>query len=152
MSIASDTVALFRAQRADRYIDTVTIRDQDEGTWNRTTKQYDGAAPAVLYVGGALIRPAGAAGGSPRRPSAKERGAQAEVLHDYDVELPFDARGVPPPAIVVFRPNHEITVDASENEPALVGQVLVIQSFTDDSYATFLLLRCIISEGRGDRG
>ncbi len=136
----------------DEYIDTVTIRDQDNGTWNRTTKQYDGGTPTVLYVGGALIRPAGAASGSPRRPAARERGEQGEILHDYDVLLPFDARGVPPPAIVVFRPNHEVTVDVSENVPALVGQVLVIQSFTEDSLATFLLLRCIISEGRGDRG
>ena len=147
MSLASDHVAFFRDQRADRYVDTVTIRDQDEGTWNRTTKQYDGSTPAVIYTGGALIRPAGAAGGSPRRPSAKERGDQAEVLHDYDVMLPFDAGGLD-----TFRPNHEITVDASVSEADLVGQVLVIQSLTNDSYATFRLLRCIISEGRGDRG
>jgi hypothetical protein len=147
LSIASDHVAFFRDQRADRYVDTVTIRDQDAGTWNRTTKQYDGGSPATLYTGGALIRPGGAAGGSPGRPAARERGAQAEVLHDYDVELPFDAGGLD-----TFRPNHEITVDASENEADLVGQILVIQSITDDSYATFRLLRCIISEGRGDRG
>ncbi len=147
MSIPSDHVAFFRDQRADRYVDTVTIRDQDAGTWNRTTKQYDGGTPAVIYTGGALIRPAGAAGGSPRRPAARERGDQAEVLHDYDVMLPFDAGGLD-----TFRPNHEITVDASVSETDLVGAVLIIQSITDDSYATFRLLRCIISEGRGDRG
>lgn len=147
MSIASDHVAFFRAQRADRYVDTVTIRDQDLGTWNRVTKQYDGGTPAVLYTGGALIRPAGAASGSPRRPAARDRGDEGEILHDYDVLLPFDAGGVD-----TFRPNHEITVDASVNETDLVGQVLIIQSITDDSYATFRLLRCIISEGRGDRG
>ena len=147
MSIASDHVAYFRTLRADRYVDTVTIREQDLGTWNRTTKQYDGAAPATVYTGGALIRPAGAASGSPRRPAARDRGEQGEILHDYDVLLPFDAGGLD-----TFRPNHEITVDASVNEADLVGQVLVIQSITDDSYATFRLLRCIISEGRGDRG
>ncbi len=147
MSIPSDHVAFFRDQRADRYVDTVTIRDQDEGTWNRTTKQYDGGTPSIIYTGGALIRPAGAASGSPRRPAARERGEQAEILHDYDVLLPFDAGGLD-----TFRPNHEITVDASVNEADLVGAVLIIQSITDDSYATFRLLRCIISEGRGDRG
>ena len=57
MSIASDHVDFFRDQRADRYVDTVTMRDQDAGTWYRTTKQYDGGTPAVLYTGGALIRP-----------------------------------------------------------------------------------------------
>ncbi len=145
MSIASDHVAFFRTLRADRYVDTVTIRDQDAGTWNRTTKQYDSQTPAVIYTGGALIRPAGAASGS--RGSARDRGDQGEILHDYDVLLPFDAGGLD-----TFRPNHEITVDASVNEADLVGQVLVIQSITDDSYATFRLLRCIISEGRGDRG
>lgn len=138
LSIPSDHVAFFRTQRANRYVDAVTISDEQDttaGTWNRTTKQYDGASPTVLYTGGALIRPAGA--------GTKNRGEVAAPTYDYDVQLPFDAGA--------FRANNLVTVTASESAPELVGVTMKVQSDAEDSYNTHRLLRCVLVEER-DRG
>ena len=138
MSIPSDHVAFFQSLRVDRYVDAVTIVDEQDttaGTWNRTTKQYDGASDTTLYTGGALIRRAGA--------GTKNRGEVAAPTYDYDVQLPHDAGA--------FRANNLVTVTASVSAPDLVGAVLKVQSDPEDSYNTHRLLRCVLVEER-DRG
>ncbi len=138
MSAPSDAVAFFQAQRADRYVDAVTVADEQDttaGTWNRTTKQYDGASDTILYTGGALIRPAGA--------GSKNRGEVAAPTYDYDVYLPFDAGA--------FRANNLVTVTASVSAPELVGAVLTVQTDAEDSYNTTRRLKCRLVEER-DRG
>ena len=131
-------MAFFQTQRTDRYVDAVTVDDEQDttaGTWNRTTKQYDGASPTTLYTGGALIRPAGA--------GSKNRGEVAAPTYDYDVYLPFDAGP--------FRANNLVTVTASVSAPELVGAVLKVQGDAADSYNTHRLLQCVLTEER-DRG
>ena len=138
MSAPSDHVALFRDLRADRYVDAVTVADEQDttaGTWNRTTKQYDGASDPILYTGGALIRPAGA--------GTKNRGEVAAPTYDYGVQLPHDAGA--------FKANHLVTVTASVNAPELVGVVMKVQTDPVDSYNTHRLLKCVLTEER-DRG
>ena len=138
MSVASDHVAFFQLQRADRYVDAVTVEDEQDttaGTFNRTTKQYDNASPTLLYTGGALIRPAGA--------GTKNRGEVAAPTYDYDVQLPFDAGA--------FKANNLVTITASLSAPELVGVTLKVQTDPEDSYNTHRLLKCVLTEER-DRG
>ena len=136
MSIASDAAVFFRSQRADRYIDTVTITDRDLGAWNRTTKQYDGGTPSTVYTGGALIRPASA--------GVTDRGMQGEVVYEYAVYIPFGESGI--------EANHVVTVDATLLESELVGAQLVVQAVEQDSYETHTKLMCNEFDGGGDRG
>ena len=119
-------------------MDAVTIVDEQDttaGTFNRTTKQYDGASDTTLYTGGALIRPAGA--------GTKNRGEVAAPTYDYDVQLPHDAGP--------FKANNLVTVTATANAPELLGVVMKVQTDPEDSYNTHRLLRCVLVEER-DRG
>jgi hypothetical protein len=137
VSVASDHVAFFRTQRADRYIDTITITDlTSRGTFNRTTKQFDSESTSTVYTGGALIRPKSAA--------ARERGEQGEVLYTHIVHVPYDTDGV--------TVGNTITVTTSVYDADLTGAVLTIQDHSGDSYMTHRELKCLLSQGGGDRG
>lgn len=139
MSLPSTVVTLFRNLRADRYVDTVTIRDlTSKGTFNRATKQLDTPSDSVVYTGGALIRPAGS--------GVTDRGETGEALHDLDVYVPHDTHGV--------TPGNLVTVDAihAQGDADLTGEVLTVQTVEHDSYDTHKMLKCKLSEGGGDRG
>ncbi len=139
MSVPSDAVQMFRDLRADRYVDSITITDlTDRGTLNRATGQYDSETDSIIYSGAALIRPAGA--------GISDRGEAAEIRHDLDVYLPFDAYGI--------GPGQELTVTAihSLGDTDLDGAIATVQWVTDDTYNTHKLIRAKLSEGRGDRG
>lgn len=146
MSIPSDHVTLFRDFRADRYIDTVTVRDlTDRGTFNRTTDAYDSPSTTVIYTGGALIRPgAGASSRGGFSGGSTSRGLEGEVLDEIVVQFPYDTTGL--------EVGYIITVDASVHEPDLVGEELVIQIVATDTYNTHRVARCNRSQGGGDRG
>ncbi len=138
VSVASDHVAFFRTQRADRYVDTITITDlTSRGTFNRTTKAYDTPSTSTVYNGGALLRPGTA--------STKSRGGEGEVIFDVDIQLPYTATGI--------QVGNQVTVDASVLNADLVGEVLTVAHVGQvDTYDTHRLLGCNLSQGGGDRG
>ena len=145
MSIASDHVAFFRTARADRYVDTITVKDRTtRGTWNRTTKQHATDTTSTVYTWSALIRPAGAASPGSSSFGSSTRGMQAEVLFDFFIYTPVTATG-----IVV---GNTVTIDASLLAADLVGATMTVQSVENDSYETRRTFKCLLSQGGGDLG
>lgn len=141
MSVASDHVAFFRTQWANRFVDTVTITDlTTRGTFNRTTKKYDNPAAAVVYTGGALIRPAGVTSRD-----STTRAVTSQVVYDFDIHLPHTATGI--------QPGNTVTIDAvySLGDQDLPGTTLTVEHVVDDTYDTHSVVRCNRSQDP-DRG
>ena len=141
MSIASDTVTLFRGLWSDRFVDTCEIHDPvggtTRGTINTSTLQYDAQATTVVYTGACLIRsPAEATSNR-----AEVYGQQAVTFTDLDVYLPWDAATVDL--------DQELTILTSAGDPELVNKVAVIRSIIRDSYITRRYLVCELDLGSG---
>ena len=144
-SVASDSVAFFRTARADRYVDTITVKDRTtRGTWNRTTKQHATDTTSTVYTGSALIRPAGAAVTGATGAGAVGRGLQGEVLFDFFIYTPVTATGI--------GVGNTVTIDASLLAADLVGATMTVQSVENDSYETRRTFKCLLSQGGGDLG
>lgn len=138
MSVASDHVPVFRDLWADRFVDTASITDlTDRGTYNPATLQYDTPSTSVVYSGGVLIR-------ATKGDQIEERGMSGEMLYTHTILLPHSATGI--------SVGNTVTVTASVYDPDLVGAVLTVQSVHQDTYNTRRELRCLLSQGRGDRG
>lgn len=134
MSIASDSVALFREQWSDRFVDTVTISNPvTGGTFNPSTLVYDGGSGGVVYTGGGLIR------ASTTEP-IEETTQEERTYLDFDLYLPYDSTG--------FAPDQIVTVDASI-DPDLVGKTFRVVAIERDTYNTRRKLRIELDLGRG---
>lgn len=136
MSIASDTVALFRSEWDSRFIDTISVDAPDSGgTLNTTTLKYDGATPgANRYSGGALVR-------IPTGGVREEETQESRTKVAVDVYVPY--------SVINVEPDDVVTVSASLYEPELVGASIVVRSVEADSYNTRRLLRCELDLGSG---
>ncbi len=139
MSIASDTVATFRTEWADRFVDactiTDTLNDTDRGDINPVTYQYDEQTSSPVYTGACLIRPAMLAD----RPQVY--GQEARTFTAADLYLPHDS------AVVDL--DQEALITASVTDPQLVGLVFIIRSIIRDSYLTRRHLTVELDLGTG---
>ena len=126
MSIASDSVATFRTEWADRFVDACqivdTLNDTDRGEMDPDTYQYDEHTAGVVYTGPCLLRTADL------DDAANVFGQQAVTYTGGDLYLPFDS-----PAVDL---DQLVTVTASVRDPQLVGTVWVIRSIIRDAYLT----------------
>lgn len=141
MSIASDTVAVFRTEWATRLVDVCTIFNTvdtgDRGAINTGTLQYDSQSEGVIAA--ALPCLARSSSGAD---AAVLFGQEARTFTAIDIYLAHDA-----PLTIDL--DHEVELTASVNEPMLVGKRLVIRSIIPDSYNTRRLLRCELDLGSG---
>lgn len=135
MSLASDSVTIFRSFWADRFVDTVSIdRHAADGTFNATTLVYDAATTSNVYSGGALLRPAPVT-------ADEELANELRTVVAFDVYLPHTATGIQPEDIV--------TVSASVTESDLVGQTMRVTAILPDSYNTRRHLKAELDYGSG---
>lgn len=140
MSIASDTVAIFRSNWAERFVDACQIldplNDTDRGTMDPVTYQYDEQTAGVVYTGACLIRPANAS-----VPNAVVYGQEARTFAQLDIFLPHDAAEVDL--------DQQVVVTASLTDVQLVGKVFVIRAIVRDSYNTRRKLQVDLDLGTG---
>lgn len=137
MSVVTDHVEWFRTKRTSRYTDSITITDlTSRGTFNRATMQYDTPSTSTLYTGLALVRPVTG--------NVRDRGMEGEVLYTHTVHVPFSVDGV--------APGNEVSVTVSAYDDDLTGAVLTVQDVSADTLLTHRELRCVLSQGGGDRG
>ena len=140
LSIASDTVAVFRTEWADRFVDACQIldplNDTDRGTMNPITYQYDEQTAGVVYTGACLIRPSGAS-----VPNAVVYGQEARTFTPVDIYLPHDA------AVVDL--DQQVVITASVTDTQLVGKVFIIRAIVRDSYNTRRKLQTELDLGTG---
>lgn len=126
VSIASDAVATFRTEWADRFIDACVIVDPlnatDRGVMNPDTYQYDEQTAGAVYTGPCLIRPADLSD------DATVFGQQAVTFTEGELYLPHDAAAVDL--------DQQVTITASLTDTQLVGSVWIVRSIMRDSYNT----------------
>ncbi len=130
MSIASDHVAFFRTNWTDRLVDTATReRTTAPGAFNPVTLTY--AAPTQTTVAvSCLIRY-----GIPQNQFETFQFGQEATDRDwYTVHLEHDADVLP---------NDRLVITASDNEPDLIGEDLIIVSVSNDTYNTRKQALCI---------
>lgn len=123
MSIASNTVGLFRTQWADRFGDTGQLdRTTGQGTFNATTGQYDSPTVTPIWdgTGGCLIRPTARA--------TADFGEEQSDVETYSIKVPYTATGA--------QPGDDFTVGTSEHDSDLDGVVFVVRGVVEDSYLT----------------
>ncbi len=140
MSIASDTVATFRTEWADRFVDACQIldplNDTDRGVMNPNSYQYDEQTAGVVYTGVCLIRTAGTG-----VPDSVMFGQETRVMLQGDIYLPHDAAEVDL--------DQQVVITASLKDPQLVGKVFVIRAIIRDSYHTRRKLNVHLDLGTG---
>lgn len=88
-------------------------------TRNPGTRQVETVAAQPVYVGAATLMLASAVGGLPGQPAVVVEDEVAEVA--YEVKLPYAASAL-------VQVGHDITVDATDPDPMLAGQVLRVAS------------------------
>lgn len=139
MSLASDSVALFRSQWASRFVDEVSVvRFSSGGTYNPTTRKHDATADSTIVAAGspnALIRPGGG------EADEEQLAVEQRTYTEYDVLLPHDT-----PELQV---EDRISVVASVSEPELVGKTLTVTAIVRDSYNTRRRVVAELDLGRG---
>ncbi len=142
MSIASDTVVVFRTEWATRLVDVCTIFNTvaaaNRGAINTGTLQYDSQSEGVI----AAAVPCLARSSSSGEDQAVLFGQEARTFIAIDIYIAHDA-----PLTIDL--DHEVELTASRNEPLLVGKRLIIRSIIPDSYNTRRLLRCELDLGSG---
>lgn len=138
MSTQTDLVTdLLHGEWATRFVDSITITDlTDRGTFSRITGQFGTPTSSEIYAGNALIRA--------KSDKTTTRGEQGEVLYTHTVMVPHDTNGV--------GVGNTVTVVTSVLDTDLAGSVMTVQSIHVDSYNTRRELRCLLSQGGGDRG
>lgn len=135
MTIPSSTVATFRTQWADRFIDTVTfVRSTGRGTLNTTTGLYSGATESEIYSGDALVRPV-------KTTDQSDYGQQETSIMEVDVFMPHDAGD--------FQPEDLGTIDAVTFDTDLNGKTMRVVEAEYDSYLTRTRVRCRLDIGAG---
>ena len=140
LSIATDAVATFRTEWAERFVDACQIldplNDTDRGTMDPITYQYDEQTAGVVYTGACLIRPSGNS-----VPAAVVYGQEARTFIPVDIYLPHDA------AVVDL--DQQVVITASVTDTQLVGKVFIIRAIVRDSYNTRRKLQTELDLGTG---
>ena len=120
MSIASDTLAFFRTEWADRLVDTCTIdRTTNKGTLNTSTGAYSAATTSQIYSGACLWRRSG-------------REATKRTLSDVAASSQYAVVFVPNTVVGVER-DDTITITAA-TDPDAIG-IWQVVSAEVDAYA-----------------
>lgn len=129
MSVATDTLALFRTQWADRLEDSCVIREIT-GTALNTTTGVITPTYTQRYSGSCLVRP--------QSPSSAQVGEQLTEQRGYLVVIPYSetAIGVDMEVVVTS------TTDAKLN-----GKVLIVRNVRTDTYNTARKLDCEDNQG-----
>ncbi len=134
MTIPSSTVATFRTQWTDRFIDTVTfVRVTGRGTMNTSTLLYTGDTESEIYSGVALVRPV--------KTTDEDSGQQQVTISEVDVFMPHDAGD--------FQPEDEGTIDTTVHDTDLVGKTMRVTEVEYDTYLTRTRVRCRLNIGAG---
>lgn len=124
--LSSDQLASMRATVAATLVDTCTIRQSTERTFNRSTGEYAETSGATVYTGACEFAPLGV--------RTAVVGDEPLTLHTYSVRLPHTAADV--------EVDHLITADTS-NDPRLDGRTLRV---VDVQGRTDPLSRVVIAE------
>ncbi len=139
MSIASDAVAVFRTEWADRFVDACEIRDilndTDRGAMTAGTYQYDEQTSSIVYSGPCLVRPAMLAD------TAQVYGQEARTFTSADLYLPHTAAAIDL--------DQEALITSSVTDPQLVGLTFVVRSIIRDSYHTRRQVKVELDLGTG---
>ncbi len=142
MSIASDSVAFFRTEWADRLVDVATVytpvANDDRGILNSSSLQYEEQTRGVVAAGvPCLARPTGSGEDDSTLFGQEGRTyTSVEVFMAHDVSAAIDL-------------DDEVELTASVNEPLLIGKRLIIRSIVHDSYNTRRLFVCELDLGSG---
>jgi Family of unknown function (DUF6093) len=135
----SDFVPLFQTWFDLEMVDTITIsRITARGAYNSGTRRH--AADTVISVYGpglkALIRPGFGS-------NEDKNFAEGENTYGvYDVLVPNDAGSI--------EPEDKLEVVTSVNSTELVGKIMRVVAVDNDSYEARQVLRCELSQGRGN--
>lgn len=136
MSIASGSVAFFRTQWTNRFIDTCTINRRAAGTLNTTTGIIAAGADAEQYSGACLVRPA-----TRQNTRGVELGGEDVAITMYEVHVPYSTDGI--------EPRDQVVLDTVTYDSDLQGQTLRVLAVTGDSYNTHRTLLCGLNTGGG---
>lgn len=125
MSLASDSLQLFRGQWTSRLIDTCVVKTASgPPVFDPNTGQYTPAF-TELYDGPCLVRPAAA--------GEATFGEARVATFEYTVFIPYTIEGI--------EPGHLVDV-TSTHDPELDGRQLVVDNVSRDSYVTIRRLAC----------
>lgn len=124
MSIASETLALFRDRWATRLVDAVVVKEETGEVFDPGTGLITPTFTEV-YDGPALIRPAGA--------GEAEFGETTVATVDYLVFIPYSEVDVEPGMLVDVASTHDGQLD---------GTTLIVNSVNKDTYLTNRRLDC----------
>lgn len=117
MSVASASVAFFRARWADAFVDTGIATRITGSSFNNTTGQTE-PTTAQVYTGECLVRPASA--------SESDFGETRRQEVDFDLFLPYDA--------ALLEESDQVTVTSTLDPNIPVLSVLRLAN--PDSYLT----------------
>lgn len=129
MSIATDTVPLFRTQWSNRMVDTCTIVRRSPGALNTTTGVYT-PTEATQYTGACLVRP--------QSPTSVSAGQELVEKRDYLIMVPYTVTAVAVDDIVKVDSTRDGVLDIKE---------LVVRNVRTDSLNTVRKLDCEDNQG-----
>ena len=124
MSVASDSLAFFRTQWTDRFVDTCVVKRITSTSFNDSTGVRT-PTYTTQYSGACLVRPL--------TPGSAEFGQELVELRGYTVFVPHD-EGDPLPDDLV-----DIT---STFDGFLNGKQFVVRNVAGDTYDTVRRLHC----------
>jgi Family of unknown function (DUF6093) len=124
MSLATDTLAFFRGQWADRFTDSCVVKRTATSVLNQTTGVYEPTF-TTNYSGPCLVRP--------MAPADEEAGQELVATRGYSVFLPYTEDDQLPGDLV------DIT---SATDTFLTGKQFVVRNIPGDTYVTRRELIC----------
>ena len=129
MSVASDSLAFFRTQWAERFVDTCVVKRQTGSSFNDTTGVRTPTF-TTQYSGPCLVRP--------RTSHDTQYGQEQVVVFNHVLELPWDeddpARG-------------DLADITSTRDGKLNGKQFIVNGIPTDTYNTHRILLCQDNQG-----
>lgn len=122
-----DVIAGFRQQWASRFTDSLTVSEDQRGSFSPSTGEYATVSDSSVYNGVALVRPAGG------EPTLEMFAQTAITTSDHVVFVPHTATGI--------KPGHQVTIDTSD-DPDLQGRAGRVIAVTHDTYVTRRAVLC----------
>lgn len=124
MSVASDSLAFFRTQWTERFVDTCTVKRLTGNSFNDSTGVYT-PTYTTQYSGACLVRPL--------TPGEGQFGQELVDLRGYTVFVPHD-EGDPLP--------DDLVDIVSTFDGFLNGKQFVVRNVAGDTYDTVRRLHC----------
>jgi Family of unknown function (DUF6093) len=130
MSLATDTLAFFRGQWAERFTDSCVVKRTNlPVTLNPTTGVYEPTF-TTIYTGGCQVRP--------KTAMDADYGQQLVVVFDHVISIPWDEDG----------PTVNDMVDVTSTQDGkLTGKQFIVRGIPTDSLITHRILLCQDNQG-----